>query len=146
MENSNNNNKTLQKKSTKNFLNKLFHNSSSKKNSSSVSPQSPQTEWFPSFTVSCDNVSTNHNSSNSHAATSNNRHSNEEIFQQQSVTRSNSIQRRFSFSNVHESGRQRMLAAKRAEYQEKMQAFDDLIQRRRGSTLRLALAPDVTSY
>jgi len=133
-----------QKKSTKKFLNKLFNNSS-KKNSSSVSPVSPQNEWFPSFTIS-DNVVTHHvNSPYSHATTKS-RHSNEEIFQQQSVARSNSIQRRFSFSNVHESGRQRMLAAKRAEYQEKMHAFDDLIQRRRGSTLRLALAPDVTSY
>jgi len=63
-----------------------------------------------------------------------------------SVKRSNSVQRRYSFSNIHESGRQRLIAAKRAEYQEKMDAFDDLIQRRRGSTLRLALAPDVASY
>ncbi|CAI2170349.1 14290_t:CDS:2 [Funneliformis geosporum] len=60
--------------------------------------------------------------------------------------RSGSIQRRYSFSNVHESGQRRLLAAKRAEYQEKMQAFDDLISKRRGSTLRMALAPDVTSY
>ncbi|CAG8502946.1 1068_t:CDS:1 [Rhizophagus irregularis] len=135
--------KSVQKKTTKKFLNKLF-NTSSKKNSSAVSPQN---EWFPSFTVSVDNVVSHHNNSPySHATNKNNRHSNEEIFQQQSINRSNSIQRRFSFSNVHESGRQRMLAAKRAEYQEKMQAFDDLIQRRRGSTLRLALAPDVTSY
>jgi hypothetical protein len=133
--------KSVQKKSTKKFLNKLFNNSS-KKNSSSVSPQD---EWFPTFTP--DNSVSNHvNSPYSDTATTSSRHSNEEIFQQQSVTRSNSIQRRFSFSNVHESGRQRMLAAKRAEYEEKMQAFDDLIQRRRGSTLRLALAPDVTSY
>lgn len=133
--------KSVQKKTTKKFLNKLF-NTSSKKNSSAVSPQN---EWFPTFTVSVDNVVSHHNSSPYSHAT-NNRHSNEEIFQQQSLNRSNSIQRRFSFSNVHESGRQRLLAAKRAEYQEKMQAFDDLIQRRRGSTLRLALAPDVTSY
>jgi hypothetical protein len=132
--------KSVQKKSTKKFLNKLF-NTNSKKNSSAVSPQE---EWFPTFTIS-DNVVSHHiNSPYSHG-TKNSRHSNEEIFQQ-SLTRSNSVQRRFSFSNVHESGRQRMLAAKRAEYQEKMQAFDDLIQRRRGSTLRLALAPDVTSY
>jgi hypothetical protein len=63
-----------------------------------------------------------------------------------SIQRSGSVQRRYSFSNIHESGRQRLIAAKRAEYQEKMDAFDDLIQRRRGSTLRLALAPDVASY
>lgn len=131
--------KSVQKKTTKKFLNKLF-NTSSKKNSSAVSPQN---EWFPSFTVSAEY---HDNSPYSHATNKNNRHSNEEIFQQQSINRSNSIQRRFSFSNVHESGRQRLLAAKRAEYQEKMQAFDDLIQRRRGSTLRLALAPDVASY
>lgn len=135
------NTRSIQKKATKKFLNKLFHTTSSKKNSSTVSPQN---EWFPtSFTT--DNISYNNNSPYSHG-TNKNRHSNEEIYQQQSINRSNSIQRRFSFSNVHESGRQRMLAAKRAEYQEKMQAFDDLIQRRRGSTLRLALAPDVTSY
>jgi len=132
------NTKSVQKKATKKFLNKLFHTTSSKKNSSTVSPQN---EWFPTSFIT-DNVS--NNSPYSHG-TSKNRHSNEEIYQQ-SINRSNSIQRRFSFSNVHESGRQRMLAAKRAEYQEKMQAFDDLIQRRRGSTLRLALAPDVTSY
>jgi len=134
------NTKSIQKKATKKFLNKLF-NSSSKKNSSAVSPQN---EWFPSFTIS-DNVSSHHVNSPYSQGTNKNRHSNEEIYQQ-SINRSNSIQRRFSFSNVHESGRQRLLAAKRAEYQEKMQAFDDLIQRRRGSTLRLALAPDVTSY
>lgn len=133
--------KSVQKKTTKKFLNKLFNTSASKKNSSAVSPQN---EWFPSFTISDNDISYN-NSPYSHA-TNKNRHSNEEIYQQQSMNRSNSIQRRFSFSNVHESGRQRLLAAKRAEYQEKMQAFDDLIQRRRGSTLRLALAPDVTSY
>jgi hypothetical protein len=126
--------KSSQKKSTKKFL-KIFQNHSSKK-----AVVSPQEEWFPSFVVS------DHSSSK-------NRHSNDDVyqsrhnqFQTQSVTRSNSIQRRFSFSNVHESGRQKLLAAKRAEYQEKMTAFDDLIQRRRGSTLRLALAPDVTSH
>jgi hypothetical protein len=131
--------KNVPKKTTKKFLNKIFNNNS-KKNSSTVSPTN---EWFPTFTI--DNVSHNVNSPYSHA-TNRNRHSNEEIYQHQSINRSNSIQRRFSFSNVHESGRQRLLAAKRAEYQEKMQAFDDLIQKRRGSTLRLALAPDVTSY
>jgi hypothetical protein len=131
--------KSSQKKSTKKFL-KIFQNHSSKK-----AVVSPQEEWFPSFTVS----------DNSHASSKNNRHSNDDVYhhsqhhqfqQQQPVTRSNSIQRRYSFSNVHESGKQRLLAAKRAEYQEKMMAFDDLIQRRRGSTLRLALAPDVTSH
>jgi|SRR3954471_14489737 hypothetical protein len=134
--------KSVQKKSTKKFL-KIFQNHSSKK------AVSPQEEWFPSF-IASDN---SHHVSSSHS-TSKNRYSNDDVFQghqhyqqqQQSLTRSNSVQRRFSFSNVHESGRQRLLAAKRAEYQEKMTAFDDLIQRRRGSTLRLALAPDVTSH
>ncbi|GBC03744.1 hypothetical protein RclHR1_00530019 [Rhizophagus clarus] len=132
----------LQKKTTKKFLNKLFNNSS-KKNTA----VSPQNEWFPSFTVSDVGTHGAHhtNSPYSHA-TNKNRHSNEDIYQQQSINRSNSVQRRYSYSNVHESGRQRLLAAKRAEYQEKMQAFDDLIQKRRGSTLRLALAPDVASY
>jgi len=134
--------KSVQKKSTKKFL-KIFQNHSSKK------AVSPQEEWFPSFVVS-DN--SNHYSSSN--TTSKNRHSNDDVFQghqhhyqqQSSVTRSGSVQRRFSFSNVHETGRQKLLAAKRAEYQEKMTAFDDLIQRRRGSTLRLALTPDVISH
>jgi len=132
-----------QKKSTKKFLNKIFQSHSSKK---SVSPQE---EWLPSF-VASDNVK-------SPSSPKKNRHSDDDMYhnyhhhnhqqqQQTPVTRSNSMQRRFSFSNVHESGRQRLAAAKRAEYLEKMTAFDDLIQRRRGSTLRLALAPDVTSH
>jgi len=134
------NSKSSQKKSTKNFLNKFKFNNGNKKSSSSVAPQ--ENEWYPTFCVSDSTTTTHHGGySNTHTMTS--RRSNEEL--QQSVTRSNSVQRRFSFSNVHESGRQRLLAAKRAEYQEKMQAFDDLIQKRRGSTLR-ALAPDVTSY
>jgi len=124
-------------KSTKKFFNKIFHsNNNSKKSSSSVSPQNSA---FDAFDLT--------------PRTIKNRRSNEEVFpsnsQQQSsssIVRSNSIQRRYSFSNVHESGQRRLLAAKRAEYQEKMQAFDDLISKRRGSTLRMALAPDVTSY
>lgn len=135
--------KTVQKKSTKKFLNKIFQNHSSKK------AVSPQEEWFPTFGAS--------DYAKSPSSPKKNRHSDDDIYhnyhhqqqqqqQQSSVTRSNSIQRRFSFSNVHESGKQRLLAAKRAEYLEKMTAFDDLIQRRRGSTLRLALAPDVTSH
>jgi len=138
--------KSIQKKSTKKFL-KIFQNHSSKK------AVSPQEEWFPSFIASDNsyNSSSSHSSPYSSHATKKNRHSNDDVlqghqYQQQSVTRSNSVQRRFSFSNVHETGRQKLLAAKRAEYQEKMTAFDDLIQRRRGSTLRLALAPDVTSH
>lgn len=167
--------KSAQKKSTKNFLNKFFHpNNSSKKNTSTVSPQ--ENGWFPTFVADLPN---HDNPSPYSNATTRTRYSNEELFKPQykqrsssstkslssssssttssssssstsstspSVSRSNSVQRRYSFSNVHESGRQRLLAAKRAEYQEKMRAFDDLIQRRRGSTLRLALAPDVTSY
>jgi len=143
MENGKSVQKTVQhKKSTKKFLNKIFQNHSSKK------AVSPQEEWFPTFSVS-DNMK-------SPSSPKKNRHSDDDMFhtyhtnnyqqQQSSVTRSNSMQRRFSLSNVHESGKQRLLAAKRAEYLEKMTAFDDLIQRRRGSTLRLALAPDVTSH
>lgn len=137
--------KSVQKKSTKKFL-KIFQNHSSKK------AVSPQEEWFPSsFTTSDNSHQTSSHGSPYSSNVTKNRHSNDDIYQghqyqQQSVTRSNSVQRRFSFSNVHESGRAKLLAAKRAEYQEKMTAFDDLIQRRRGSTLRLALAPDVTSH
>ncbi|CAG8443315.1 11238_t:CDS:2 [Ambispora leptoticha] len=64
-----------------------------------------------------------------------------------SMQRSNSVVRRYSFSNIHDNGRQRLVAAKKKEYEAKMAAFDELIQKRRGSTLsRMALAPDVTSY
>src|SRR5688572_29156758 len=110
------------KSQKKNFLKSFFNGSSSKKNSSTVSPQ----EWIPS-TPSFEALDLTQR-------TITNRRSNEEVYHSQhqsSMVRSSSMQRRYSFSNVHESGQRRLLAAKRAEYQEKMQAFDDLIQRRR---------------
>src|SRR5436190_22029478 len=94
--------KSVQKKSTKKFL-KIFHNHSSKK------AVSPQEEWFPSFVASDNSLPYS-----SHL-TNKNRHSNDDVlhghnYQQQSVTRSSSVQRRASFSNVHESVRQKLLA------------------------------------
>ncbi|CAG8588863.1 14495_t:CDS:2 [Racocetra persica] len=101
----------LKNKSTKKFLNKIFHPAGNKKNSSSVSPH--ENDSFATSFVALD--------------------------------LSNQLQRRYSFSNVHENGRQKLLAAKRKEYQEKMEAFDDLIQRRRGVTLTYALNSDALS-
>nr|CAG8528861.1 15517_t:CDS:2 [Entrophospora candida] len=53
---------------------------------------------------------------------------------------------RSSVSNCHESSKKRLLKAKKAEYEEKMQAFDELINKRRGNNLRSTLAYDVASY
>ncbi|CAH1761702.1 9724_t:CDS:2 [Entrophospora sp. SA101] len=57
-----------------------------------------------------------------------------------------SMQRRSSVSNCHENSKKRLLKAKKAEYEEKMQAFDELISKRRGNNLRSTLAYDVASY
>ncbi|CAJ0752814.1 531_t:CDS:2, partial [Entrophospora sp. SA101] len=43
------------------------------------------------------------------------------------IIRSASMQRRSSVSNCHENSKKRLLKAKKAEYEEKMQAFDELI-------------------
>src|SRR3989337_3819223 len=112
----------MEKSTPKKLFNKIFNSqSNSKKNSSTVSPQ----EWTPSFDAL--DLSTHRSATN--------RRSNEEVYNpsqhQSSIVRSGSMQRRYSLSNVHESGQRRLLAAKKAEYLEKMQAFDDLIQRRR---------------
>ncbi|RHZ75212.1 hypothetical protein Glove_216g125 [Diversispora epigaea] len=126
----------MEGKKSRKFLNKIFHNNKK----SSVSPN----EWTPSFDA-LDLSSNNNNNYNNHnysytPAITNVRS------ERPSITRSSSIQRRYSFSNVHENGRIRLLEAKRTEYHEKMNAFTDLIQQRRGSTLRVALAPDVASH
>lgn len=63
-----------------------------------------------------------------------------------SLIRSASMQRRSSVSNCHENSKKRLLRAKKAEYEEKMQAFDELINKRRGINLRSTLAYDVASY
>ncbi|CAG8710773.1 38291_t:CDS:1 [Gigaspora margarita] len=124
----------IKQKSTKKFLNKIFHPSGNKKNSSTVSPH--ENELAPSF-VALD--LSNHNSSR--PAVTPIKNSNEPF----QYERPSSVHRRYSFSNVHENGRQKLLAAKRKEYQEKMAAFDDLIQRRRGVTLTYALYPEALS-
>ncbi|CAG8482663.1 128_t:CDS:2 [Ambispora gerdemannii] len=60
------------------------------------------------------------------------------------LSMTSSVHRRYSYSNIHDNGRQRLHAAKKKEYEAKMSAFDELIQKRRGSTLsKIALAPDV---
>ncbi|CAG8478636.1 7219_t:CDS:1 [Cetraspora pellucida] len=129
-------------KSTKKFLNKIFHPSGNKKNSSTVSPH--ENEFAPSF-VALD--LSNHGSYpqrpslNSAKSSTNSNNSNEPFHYE----RPGSVHRRYSFSNVHENGRQKLLAAKRKEYQEKMEAFDDLIQRRRGVTLTNVLNSEALS-
>ncbi|CAG8449762.1 5919_t:CDS:2 [Dentiscutata heterogama] len=104
------------------------------KNSSTVAPH--ENEFAPSF-VALD--LSNHTSSR--PAITPTKSSNEPF----RYERPSSVHRRYSFSNVHENGRQKLLAAKRKEYQEKMAAFDDLIQRRRGVTLTYALNPEALS-
>ncbi|CAG8702686.1 4632_t:CDS:1, partial [Racocetra fulgida] len=123
----------LKNKSTKKFLNKIFHPAGNKKNSSSVSPH--ENDSFATSFVALDLSNQRPPPLNSTKSSNN---SNEAFHYE----RPGSVQRRYSFSNVHENGRQKLLAAKRKEYQEKMEAFDDLIQRRRGVTLTYALNSD----
>ncbi|KAG9290426.1 hypothetical protein G9A89_007157 [Geosiphon pyriformis] len=142
---------------SKKFLNKIFHSSTTKKSNATVSPSSspPDNEWKPTFM----NMEDDHKRSTpsspstlilpvpfSSRSTKSSNSDTDEQPNSPTVGRMNSVQRRYSFSNVHDNGRQRLIAAKKAEYQSKMQAFDELIRRRRGSTLRLVLAPDVASH
>ncbi|CAG8556942.1 6656_t:CDS:1 [Paraglomus brasilianum] len=135
------------KSAPKRILSKIFTNS--KKNSS----VSPTNEWTPEWmaTISTSNDDSNwYSTAMTHATlaimSTNEQEGTRHVKDRHDEENDSkpSMPRRYSFSTVHDNGKQRLVAAKRAEYQAKMQAFDELIQRRRGSTLRMALAPDVT--
>ncbi|CAG8490433.1 28_t:CDS:1 [Acaulospora colombiana] len=121
---------------TKKLMNIFHHN----KKNPSVSPN--EKEWTPSFAAL--DLSHPAHSHYSHSKYTRPRRSSKEPQKPVPVVRTNSVQRRHSYSNVHENGQQRLAALKQAEYREKMEAFEDLIQKRRGSTLRVLAAPDAS--
>ncbi|CAG8447115.1 5479_t:CDS:1 [Acaulospora morrowiae] len=110
----------------------IFHHN---KNSSVA----PNEEWKPSF-VALDLTHPAH-SHYSHYCAKPARSNKEPSPKPVVMNRASPIQRRHSYSD---NGQQRLAALKQAEYAEKMRAFEDLIQKRRGSTLRVLTAPDVS--